>query len=33
MMQKLNPTNKDYRFLIGGFLQSDEYRSSFALIS
>jgi uncharacterized repeat protein (TIGR01451 family) len=29
-MQKLNDTNKDYRFLVGGFMQSDEYRYRFA---
>lgn len=32
-MQKLNSTNHDYRFMVGGFLQSDEYRFRFALIS
>ena len=32
-MQKLNSTNHDYRFMAGGFLQSDEYRFRFALIS
>ena len=31
-MQKLNSTNKDYRFMVGGFLNSDEYRFRFALI-
>jgi hypothetical protein len=31
-MQKLNSTNHDYRFLIGGFMNSDEYRFRFALI-
>jgi uncharacterized repeat protein (TIGR01451 family) len=31
-MQKLNDTNHDYRFLIGGFMQSDEYRFRFAQI-
>jgi hypothetical protein len=30
-MQKLNETNHDYRFLVGGFLQSDEERFRFAL--
>jgi hypothetical protein len=29
-MQKLESTNHDNRFLIGGFLQSDEYRFRFA---
>jgi uncharacterized delta-60 repeat protein len=29
-MQKLGSTNHDNRFLIGGFLQSDEYRFRFA---
>jgi hypothetical protein len=32
-IQKLNDTNHDYRFLIGGFLQSDEYRFRYALLS
>jgi predicted outer membrane repeat protein len=32
-LQKLNGTNHDHTFLIGGFLQSDEYRFRFALIS
>lgn len=31
-MQKLIDTNRDYRFLIGGFLQSDEYHFRFASI-
>jgi hypothetical protein len=28
-MQKLNETNHDYRFITGGFLNSDEYRFRF----
>jgi hypothetical protein len=32
-MQKLNDTNHDYRFLIGGFIKSDEYRFRFAQIT
>ena len=31
-MQKLNDSNHDYRQLIGGFLQSDEYRFRYAFI-
>jgi hypothetical protein len=31
-MQKLNETNHDDRFLLGGFLQSDEYHFRFALL-
>jgi hypothetical protein len=31
-MQRLNQSNQDYRLLVGGFLQSHEYRFRFALI-
>jgi CSLREA domain-containing protein len=31
-MQKLYQTNHDYRSLVGGFLQSDEYRFRFAFL-
>ncbi len=31
-LQKLNETNHDDRFLLGGFLQSDEYHFRFALL-
>jgi uncharacterized repeat protein (TIGR01451 family) len=32
-MQKLIDTNHDYRFLMGGFLNSDEYRYRYAQLS
>jgi hypothetical protein len=32
-MQQLNQSNKNYRQLLGGFLNSDEYRFRFAMIT
>ena len=32
-MQKLNDSNRDYRLLVGGFINSDEYRFRYAQIS
>ncbi|HEY0322681.1 MAG TPA: DUF4214 domain-containing protein, partial [Pyrinomonadaceae bacterium] len=32
-MQKLNDSNHDFRLLVGGFINSDEYRFRFAQVS